>query len=122
MSPDAPRLALLQHAQQLHLEQRARVADLVEEQRAPVRGVEQPDAVGHGAGERAARVPEQLALDQAVGRGAAVVRDEAGAASRALSACTARATSSLPVPVSPSTSTGSSLSATRGSAQRTTYT
>ena len=40
---------------------------------------------------------------------------------RSLSAWSARAISSLPVPVSPSTSTGSSLSAMRGSASRTSH-
>ncbi len=80
---DAPCLALLQHAQQLHLEQPARVADLVEEQRATLRRLEQPAAIRDRARERAARVAEQLVFDQAVGRGATIMGDEALAPPRA---------------------------------------
>ena len=40
------------------------VADLVEEQRAAVGVAEGAGAVGRGAGERAPRVAEQLALEQ----------------------------------------------------------
>ena len=79
---DAARLALLQHSQQLHLQQRARVPDLVEEQRAALGRIEEPGTIAHRPGERPARVPEQLALDQAVRRRAAIVRDEAVPPSR----------------------------------------
>ena len=52
------------------------VADLVEEQRAALRGLEQAAAVGDRAGERALLVAEQLGLEQALGDRAAVDRHE----------------------------------------------
>jgi hypothetical protein len=61
---DAFELALLQHAQQLGLEGRRDVADLVEEQRAAVRHLEAALAVAHGAGEGALLVAEEFALQQ----------------------------------------------------------
>ena len=67
---------LLQHAQHLGLRLQAHVADLVEEDRAAVRQLELAAAVGHGAGERAAHVAEQLALDQLLGNRRAVHLDE----------------------------------------------
>ncbi len=61
---DRPHLALLQHAQQLHLQRQRHVADLVEEQRAAVGRLEEALVRLHGAGERAARVAEELGLEQ----------------------------------------------------------
>ena len=61
-------LALLQHAQQLHLDARIHVGDLVEEQRAAVGQLEPPLLARHGAGERALLVAEELRLDQRVGQ------------------------------------------------------
>ena len=49
---DALELALLQDAQELRLQIRGNLADLVEEQRAAVGELEPPDPVAHGAGER----------------------------------------------------------------------
>ena len=69
---DPPDLAVLEHAQQLGLGARRQLADLVEEQRAAVRLLEQPGALGDRAGERAAGVAEQLRLDQLVGERRAV--------------------------------------------------
>ena len=46
---DRPELALLQDAQQLGLQRRLHLADLVEEQRAAVRELDQADLVGDGA-------------------------------------------------------------------------
>ena len=100
----APHLALLQHAQQLGLRARRQLGHLVEEQRAAVGVLEQPGARADGAGEGAARVTEQLGLDQVVGQRGAVDGDNRRSR-RALSRCSARATSSLPVPLSPSIST-----------------
>ncbi len=57
-------LAVLQGAQQLGLHRQRQFADLVEQQRAAVGGIEPPRAVGGGAGEGALDVPEQLALGQ----------------------------------------------------------
>ncbi len=48
------------------------IADLVEEQRAAVRRRERPLAIARRAGERPLGVPEQIALDQRVGRGVAI--------------------------------------------------
>jgi glutamyl-tRNA reductase len=44
------------------------LADLVEEQRAAVGGLEEADLLAIGAGERAALVAEQLALEQGLGQ------------------------------------------------------
>ena len=64
LSADALEGVLLQDAQELHLEVQRHLADLVEEQRAAVRRLEAAHAVAHRAGERAAHVAEQLALEQ----------------------------------------------------------
>ena len=73
---DAAHLALLQRAQQLHLQRQRQLADLVEEERAAVGLLEQSLPLGGRAGERALRVAEQLALEQRLGNGAAVHGDE----------------------------------------------
>ena len=80
---DAPQLAFLNHAQHLGLRARRQLADFVEEQRAAVRLFEHAGALGDGAGERAARVAEQLGLDQVVGQRRAVQRAERAVAARA---------------------------------------
>ena len=67
---------LLQHAQHLGLRLQAHVADLVEEDRAAVGRLEHAAPLGHRAGERAALVAEQLALDQLLGNRRAVDLDE----------------------------------------------
>ena len=108
---DALELALLQHAQQLHLQLGRRGVDFVEEDRAGVGGFEAAGAVVDGAGERAADVAEQFAFEQALAERAAVDADERAVAAR-LSSWTALAISSLPVPVSPSSSTDARLRAT----------
>ena len=74
---DALELALLQRAQQLHLQRRAHRPDFVEEQRALVRLLESSLPRADGAGERAAHVAEQLGFEQRLGNRAAVERDEA---------------------------------------------
>ena len=61
---DAFEIALLQHAQQLALQFQRNFADLVEKQRAAVGEFEPADAVAHRAGEGAADVAEELALEQ----------------------------------------------------------
>src|SRR5690606_939720 len=75
-------LAVLQGAQQDRLQAGVHLADLVEEQGAAVGGDEQAALGGVGAGEGAAHVAEQLALEQRADQRAAVDRDErlAGAA------------------------------------------
>src|SRR5205814_822616 len=69
-------LAVDEDAQELHLELERQLADLVEEQRAAVGGLEQADAVGRGIREGAFRVAEQLALEEVLGDRAAVDGDE----------------------------------------------
>ena len=68
---------LLKHAEELHLKIERHGADFVEEQHAPVGQLELADAApGVRAGERAARVAEQLAFEQRVGDRPAVDADE----------------------------------------------
>ena len=75
-------LLLLDHPQQLGLRVERDVADLVEEDGAAVGGLEQPLLVGHGAGEGALDVAEELALEQ-VGRHRARVDGHERSARRA---------------------------------------
>src|SRR4030095_16007493 len=56
--------AVLEDAQDFRLGVQAHVADLVEEERAPVRLFELPCPVNDGAGEPALHVAEQLTLNQ----------------------------------------------------------
>ena len=67
---------LLQHPQHLRLRQRRHVADLVEEQRPAGALLELADPLAVGPGERALLVAEQLALQQRLGDGGAVDRQE----------------------------------------------
>ena len=83
VAADALELALLQRAQQLGLRLERHVADLVEEQRAAVGGLELAFAARDGAGEGAALVAEQLALDQLAAERGAVHLDQRLAAARA---------------------------------------
>jgi hypothetical protein len=72
--------------------------------------------VGHRIGERALDVAEQLGLQQRLGDGAAVDRDEGRAGARA-GRWMARAIISLPVPLSPRSSTlASDLATSQASA------
>ena len=66
VAAQAAERALLHERQHLGLRRRGQVADLVEEQRAAVGHLDQPQLALARVGERAALVPEQLALDQAV--------------------------------------------------------
>ena len=66
------------------LRRRAELADLVEEQRAAAGGLEIPGLALVGAGERAALVPEQLALEERLRERAAVEPDERPRRARAL--------------------------------------
>src|SRR6185369_16500066 len=61
---DALDLAILEHAEQLHLDAERQLADLVQEDRAAVRRLEEPLAITVGARERAANVAEELALEE----------------------------------------------------------
>ena len=100
---------LLQDAQQLHLQVQRQVADLVEEERAACRDLEAARALADRAGEGPAHVAEQLALQQLAGQRAAVDRRRtARRAAASARGSRARATS-LPVPLSPVSSTVASL-------------
>src|SRR5262249_33737341 len=74
---------LLQDAQELRLQGRRRLADLVEKDRALVRDLEEALLVAEGAGEGTAAVAEQLALEQALRQRCAVDGDEHAVAARA---------------------------------------
>ena len=83
VAADAARSALLEHAQQLRLHRRRQLADLVEEERAAVRRLEAADAPLARAGEGAALVAEELALEQRLRDRGAVHDDEGLVAARA---------------------------------------
>ncbi len=68
--------ARLQHAQQLGLQAGRHVADLVQEEGAPVGHLEVAHAVGPGVGEGALHVAEQLALEHPLRDAARVHRDD----------------------------------------------
>ena len=109
----------LEHAQQLGLDRERQLADLVEEHRAAVRALEQARLGRDRAGERALLVAEQLALDQRLRpERRAVDRDERSACA-STSGAPAYAAFSLPTPVSPVISTGSSDAASRSSSANT---
>ena len=65
-----------EHTQQLGLRRGRQIADLIQEQRPPARRLERALARRVGAGERAALVAEQLALDKLMRQRCAVERDE----------------------------------------------
>src|SRR2546428_349253 len=79
-----PELVLLEDAQELRLERGRHVADLVQEDRAAVGLREEPGCVADRAGEGAAHVPEELALEQRLGERAAVDGHERPLAARAV--------------------------------------
>ena len=76
VAADRPHRPLLQRAQQLRLQRERQLADLVEEERAAVRLHEEARARAARVGEGAARVAEQLALEQRLGHRGAVDGDE----------------------------------------------
>ena len=100
---------LLQHAQNLGLHRRVHVADLVQQQRAAGGLAERAGTVGDRAGEGAADMAEQLLSRRAAGIAAQLTATN-GPAARRPWRWIARATTSLPVPVSPVISTVASLS------------
>jgi len=72
VAADARKLAILQHAQQLALDQDGHLADLVQEQGAAVALLEPADALLHRPRERPLLVPEEFRLQQAFRDGRAV--------------------------------------------------
>jgi hypothetical protein len=108
----------LQEAQQLDLQCQGNVADLVQEQGAARRHL---DLAGRGlnrAGESAAFKAEQLGLQRFSGIAAQLMATN-GPDARRLFSCTARASSSLPVPLAPSSMTDTSAGATRSMVRAT---
>ena len=78
-------LPALDGRQQLRLQVRREVADLVQEERSAVRDLELPGAVGPRVGEGPLDVAEELALEECFGYGAHVDRDhQLAAAARAV--------------------------------------
>ncbi len=104
-------LALLQHAQELGLQVDGQLADLVEEDGAAVRQREAPVALPVAPVNAPLSWPKN-SLSMRVGGIAAQLTFTSGLSRRPLAACSARATSSLPVPVSPRMRTVVSVGAT----------
>src|SRR5690606_28235032 len=77
LGPDAADLTTVQCRQQLRLERRTQLADLIEKQRAPVRQLEQSAPNLVRTGERTARMTEELALEQRLRYARTVDRHEA---------------------------------------------
>ena len=67
---------LLERAQNFGLQRQRQIADLVEKERSPVRHLELAGLPGHGAGERALLVAEELGFEQRFGNRRAVDRDK----------------------------------------------
>src|SRR5580765_7042832 len=80
---DLGELAALDDAQQLGLERRAQLAELVDEQGPGMREREDAFAMLRRAGERALHVTEEVALHQAFGNRRAVERDQRAITARA---------------------------------------
>ena len=98
---DPPHPPFLDHAQQLGLQLDLHLGDFVEQQRAAIGDLEASFAAAIGAGKRAALVAEQLALHQILGNRGAVDRRRMRRRARGDNSWMVRATSSLPVPLSP---------------------
>ena len=76
MPADAVELAVRQHAQQAGLQFGRHVADFVQEQRAAVGLLEAAVPLGGGAGKGAALMAEEFGLQQVLGNGGGIERDE----------------------------------------------
>ena len=103
----------LEESQQQALHARRHLPDLVEEDGAVARHLELPGLVAVRAREAALHVPEQLGLEQVLRQPGAVHRHERRRGPQRLLAPMARATTSLPDPLSPVMSTLASERATR---------
>src|SRR6185437_16294326 len=75
-SADALHRTLLQHPQQLRLQRRRHLPDLIEEYRAAIGGFQLARSPFRRAGKRSLLVAEGLALEQCIGDGGAVDRHE----------------------------------------------
>ena len=110
--PEAFDDALLQDAEQLDLDFHRQLADLVEEDRGQVGGLEAADLPRERARVGAPLAAEQLALDERRRDGARSSRGSSAVCARGLSSWIACANTSLPVPVSPSSRTVAGVGAT----------
>src|SRR5207244_10912833 len=81
---DALELVVLERAQQLRLQRRRELADLVEEDGPPFRNLELAFLQRERAGERAFLVSEELALEKRFGERGGVARDEGTRRARAV--------------------------------------
>ena len=79
---DRDHLVLLEHAKERGLRGGGEIADLVEEERPPFGGSNEPGLVARRAGERPLHVSEEEALDERRGERAAVHGDERAASPR----------------------------------------
>ena len=77
-------LEFLQSAKQFDLQRGGGRPDFVQEERSPIRCLELPNLVPHGAGERSSNVAEEFAFQQVVGQGSASDFHEGGFATRRL--------------------------------------
>ena len=109
---DALHLAALDRAEELGLERRLELADLVEEERAAVGLLEDAAVLRQRSGEGAALVAEERRLEKRR-RDRGAVEDDERAPARGLASCSDSASTSLPVPVSPSMTAETSLCAKR---------
>src|SRR5690606_4413842 len=75
--------AFLKHAKELYLCRYRHLADFVQKESSFMGFFEEAAFVGHRVGERAANVPEELALEESGRDGAAVHRDEGALIARA---------------------------------------
>jgi len=107
---DALELAVLEHAQKLRLQFKRQLPDLVQKQRAFLGVLEITGFVGRGAGERALGVAEQCGLDQGR-RDRGALSANHGLSLRQDMRCSELATTSLPLPDSPSIRAGKGESA-----------
>ena len=105
MPPTRSNAAVLEHAQQLGLQAERHLADLVEEQRAARAPARSGPACAPSAPVNAPFSWPKSSLSSSVSGIAAQLIATNGPAARPLSACSARANSSLPVPLSPRSST-----------------
>ena len=105
---EALELAALQDAQELHLPGRGEVADLVEEHRPAVGGLEAADAQARRAGVRARLRAEELTLDEVRRESRRRSLSRAASGGGASSAWMISAIFSFPAPFGPVISTGTS--------------
>ena len=109
----------LEHAQQADLRRQVHRPDLVEEDGAARGRLELALGERERAGERALLVAEQLAGDELLGNRAGVDRNERALGCGGCGCAVPRATSSLPVPDSPTMSTGAPVGGTRSMRAKT---